>query len=59
MPDLNQPWKVYPQHGQRHALKDRYATGEAAQECAAFMNRQLSRHQDLDRVRYVVGSFTD
>ncbi|NJK45401.1 MAG: hypothetical protein HC933_15035 [Pleurocapsa sp. SU_196_0] len=54
MPDLSQPWKIYRQSGQRRLLKDSYATEEAAVECASFMNRQLSRHQDLDRVRYVV-----
>jgi hypothetical protein len=54
MPALSLPWKVYRESGRGRRLTDRFATQEAAEEFAASMNRQNSRHQDLDAVRYVV-----
>jgi hypothetical protein len=54
MSEFSLPWKVYRQHGRVHALIGSYATQDPAQEYVVFMNRQLSRHHDLDRVRYVV-----
>jgi hypothetical protein len=54
MPALSLPWKVYLKSGRGRRLTDRFATQEAAEEFAAFMDRQNSRHQELDAVRYVV-----
>jgi hypothetical protein len=44
---------LYRKIGSNHARRvGTYVTREDAEEGARFMNRQASRHQDLDKLEY-------